>query len=218
MFDVTVFGSNMNWLAHLFLSEQNTDHQLGNLLCDPCKGHAFEGASDAFKQGLKMHKSIDAFTDAHASFLQSKSRLTKKGHLKGVVIDLTYDVFLTQCWDEYCDRDLNTFLDDFYHAAPMALTSYPSQARAFVEKLIQVDHLRQYHNLDDLEETFKRVDKRLSANVLKRESTLDYFPLIEQNFSVLKNDFKTFFPQLLSHVQTLSDNSKLGHWQPLTKS
>jgi acyl carrier protein phosphodiesterase len=132
----------MNWLAHLFLSEQNTDHQLGNLLCDPCKGRAFEGANDAFKQGLKMHMSIDAFTDSHASFLKSKQRLNKKGHLKGVVIDLTYDVFLTQFWSEYCDMDLNTFLDGFYLNAPMALEYYPSQPRAFVERLIQVDHLR----------------------------------------------------------------------------
>jgi hypothetical protein len=61
----------------------------------------------------------------------------------------------------------------------MALEYYLAQPRTFFERLIQVDHLRQYHNLDDLEGTFKRVDKRLSGNVLKRESTLDYLPLIE---------------------------------------
>ena len=125
----------MNLLAHLFLSEQNIDRQLGDLLGDPCKGRAFEEANDAFKQGLKAHMSIDAFTGSHASFLKSKQRLNKKGHLKGVVIDLTYDVFLTRFWSEYCCVDLNSFLDGFYLNAPIALEYYPPQPRAVVEKV-----------------------------------------------------------------------------------
>ncbi len=36
----------MNWLAHIFLSENHIEHQLGNLLTDPLKGKAWEGASD----------------------------------------------------------------------------------------------------------------------------------------------------------------------------
>jgi acyl carrier protein phosphodiesterase len=28
----------MNWLAHVFLSEENVDFQIGNFLADPMKG------------------------------------------------------------------------------------------------------------------------------------------------------------------------------------
>jgi len=203
----------MNWLAHIFLSEQNIHYQLGNLLADPCKGRAFPGASAAFKQGMKMHVDIDAFTDSHPDFLTSKSRLNKKGHLKGVVIDLTYDVFLTQYWHEYSNIGLDEFLDGFYLEARQAMASYPKELSAFVEKLIQVDHLRNYRNLTDLEFTLSRVDKRLSANVLKRESTSDYLPLIEESFSLLAEDFKCFFPHLLEHVKAKSQLENLTHWQ-----
>jgi len=203
----------MNWLAHIFLSEQNIHYQLGNLLADPCKGRAFPGASAAFKQGMKMHVDIDAFTDSHPDFLTSKSRLNKKGHLKGVVIDLTYDVFLTQYWHEYSNISLDEFLDGFYLEARQAMASYPKELSAFVEKLIQVDHLRNYRNLTDLEFTLSRVDKRLSANVLKRESTSDYLPLIEESFSLLAEDFKCFFPHLLEHVKAKSQLENLTHWQ-----
>ena len=204
----------MNWLAHIFLSEQDIDHQLGNLLADPCKGRAFVGASQAFKEGMKMHMSIDAFTDSHPDFLMSKSRLNKKGHLKGVVIDLTYDVFLTQYWHEYANISLDEFLDEFYLQARQAMPSYPQELSDFVEKLIQVDHLRNYRNLTDLEFTFSRVDKRLSQNVLKRESTSQYLPLIEANLPLLAADFKRFFPDLLAHVKAKSQVRNLGHWQP----
>ena len=37
----------MNWLAHVFLSENNIEHQLGNLLADPLKGRAWEEATPA---------------------------------------------------------------------------------------------------------------------------------------------------------------------------
>jgi len=204
----------MNWLAHIFLSEQNIHYQLGNLLADPCKGRAFPGASAAFKQGMKMHMDIDAFTDSHPDFLMSKSRLNKKGHLKGVVIDLTYDVFLTQYWHEYGNIGLDKFLDGFYQEARLAMASYPKELSTFVEKLIQVDHLRNYRNLSDLELTFSRVDKRLSENVLKRESTSDYLPLIEENLPLLATDFKRFFPDLVQHVRAKSKVENLAHWQP----
>jgi len=206
----------MNWLAHIFLSEQNIHYQLGNLLADPCKGRAFPGANTAFKQGMKMHMDIDAFTDSHPDFLMSKSRLNKKGHLKGVVIDLTYDVFLTQYWQEYSKIGLDEFLDSFYFQARQAMASYPKELSAFVKKLIQVDHLRNYRNLTDLEFTFSRVDKRLSANVLKRESTSDYLSLIEENLPLLAADFKRFFPELLQHVKAKSQEDNLTHWQPGT--
>jgi len=40
----------MNWLAHVFLSENHIEHQLGNLLTDPLKDKAWEGASDSFQR------------------------------------------------------------------------------------------------------------------------------------------------------------------------
>ena len=52
----------MNWLAHVFLSEDHIEHQLGNLLTDPLKAKPWEGASDKVRHGIETHKRIDAFT------------------------------------------------------------------------------------------------------------------------------------------------------------
>ena len=89
----------MNWLAHVFLSEEKIDFQIGNYLADPLKGKLWEDASIEMKKGVEIHKIIDAYTDSHHSFLTSKSRLRKKGLLKPVIIDLTYDYLLTKNWN-----------------------------------------------------------------------------------------------------------------------
>ncbi len=202
----------MNWLAHIFLSETVIDYQLGNLLADPCKGKAWNGASLAFKQGLEMHKRIDTFTDKHPLVLKSKSRLGPQGHLKGVVVDLCYDLLLTQHWHQYSNVELNHFLDEFYALSHGAIQSYPIDVSSFVKKLIKSDHLRNYKTISDLENTFKRVDTRLSERVLKKESTLEYLPWVETEFDKIEEDFLGFFPDLLQQVRDQSDETKLNHW------
>jgi len=71
----------MNWLAHVFLSQKDIEHQLGNLLTDPLKAKAWDGATDAFfHRGIKNHLRIDAFTDSHVIVSRSKKSLTPRGH------------------------------------------------------------------------------------------------------------------------------------------
>ena len=86
----------MNWIAHIFLSELNTDFQIGNYLADPLKGKVWENANENIKKGMYVHKIIDSYTDSHLFFKNSKNKLGSKGLLKAVVIDLTYDYLLTK--------------------------------------------------------------------------------------------------------------------------
>ena len=103
----------MNYLAHTVLSKSNIEYQLGNLLADPLKGKRWDGASDDHYAGMRMHAAIDIFTDTNQTISLSKSRLRKKGYLKGVVIDMTYDYFLSKHWDLFVRQDLRSFVDDF---------------------------------------------------------------------------------------------------------
>ena len=99
----------MNWLAHIFISKNSIDYQLGNLLADPLKGKSWEGASHQLEDGIKMHRNIDSFTDSNEFVSKSKSRLGSKGHLKGVIVDIVYDYFLLRNWNQYSKVKLEFF-------------------------------------------------------------------------------------------------------------
>jgi acyl carrier protein phosphodiesterase len=202
----------MNWLAHVFLSENNIEHQLGNLLADPLKGRAWEEASPMFRKGLETHKRIDSFTDSHPLFKQSKSRLKNRKYLKAVVIDIVYDHLLTIHWHKYASKDFSLFTSDFRTQAPQQIELYPNKAKEIINRVVDIKLLSSYSDLKGLGEGFKRIDRRLSDRVLKKESTFGYLPLVEKELVHIERDFLEFFPELMEHVETHVDEDGLNHW------
>lgn len=55
----------MNFLAHLYLSESNTNIMIGNFIADHIRGNRFTHLDPEIQQGIKLHREIDTFTDAH---------------------------------------------------------------------------------------------------------------------------------------------------------
>ena len=68
----------MNWLAHIFLSEQKIDFQIGNFIADPYKARPWENASEELIKGMNTHKLIDSYSDSHEMFKQSKKKTKRK--------------------------------------------------------------------------------------------------------------------------------------------
>ncbi|RXK00419.1 hypothetical protein CRU98_04470 [Arcobacter sp. CECT 8986] len=203
----------MNWLAHIFLSENNIDFQIGNYLADPLKGKAWSNANTNIIKGMQIHKMIDSYTDNHIEFKNSKNRLGEKGLLKPVVVDLTYDYLLTKNWNRYCNISLNKFLNIFYDNAIKNMNTLPDNAKLKLSRLIEFDLLNKYQNLDDLNQSFKRVDKRLSQRLLKRDSVSRYYDLVCKNIDGIEDDFLIFFPQLCSYIKENTNNLNLTHWK-----
>ncbi len=203
----------MNWLAHVFLSEQKIDFQIGNFLADPLKGRSWEDASEDMKNGMKVHQIIDSYTDSHDIVSLSKKRLREKGLLKPIIIDLTYDYFLTKNWDIFCSIPISSFSQTFYTQASTRKLYFPEKANLSVENMINRDLLNKYHNLDQLKVSFERMDLRLSARLKKRETALSYFEIVEKNIDDLENDFMLFFPQLCKKVKENINNNYIEHWR-----
>jgi acyl carrier protein phosphodiesterase len=203
----------MNWLAHIFLSEDNIDFQIGNYLADPLKAKAWENANKNIQNGMTIHKLIDSYTDKHPTFKQSKNRLGNSGLLKAVVIDLTYDYLLTKNWHRYSTITLDKFLDNFYANANNNMHTLPNEAKQKLEKLIEFDLLNKYQTLEHLNQSFQRVDKRISLRVLKRDNVSRYYEIVCKNIDEIENDFLLFFPQLCNKVKENVNSQELGHWK-----
>jgi len=203
----------MNWLAHIFLSEQNIDFQIGNYLADPLKGRSWEDATIHLKNGIGTHKSIDSFTDSHLVVSKSKSRLREKGLLKSIIIDITYDYFLTKNWDTFCNIPFEEFTNNFYVQANNRLNYLPENAKASVERLIKFNILNKYQSIEHLEKAFNRFDKRLSEKLASRDTASSYFEAVKKNIIDLEKDFMIFFPELCKYVSKNIDNKKIEHWR-----
>lgn len=203
----------MNWLAHIFLSEQNVDFQMGNYLADPLKGKAWDNASKDLINGIKVHIIIDSYTDSHNIVKKSKSRLRKDGLLKSIVIDITYDYFLTKNWDKFCNIPFDEFTKNFYIQAEERLDFLPQNARASVEKLIKFNILNKYQKIEHLEKAFGRFDKRLSVKLASRDTASSYFNAVSENVEHLEKDFLVFFSELCKEVKKNVNSEKITHWK-----
>ena len=202
----------MNWLAHIFISEDHIDYQLGNLLADHLKGKSWEGDSAQLEEGLKMHGTIDFFTDSHKFVQQSKSRLGKKGYLKGIVIDIAYDHLLLKNWDLYSKVSFERFIDNFYENALTAVESYPDGAQTFVKRVISSNYLASYDSFDGLTATFQRFDRRLPSRISAKDSTANYIPSLKKELNGIEEDFLKFFPDLVRHYKEKSGVDHEEHW------
>ncbi len=101
----------MNFLAHLYLSPDNTEIIIGNFIADHIVGNKFQQYSDAIQKGIMLHREIDTYTDAHAIVRRSKRRLNERyRHYNGVIIDIFYDHFLAVNWNTYSNIPLNISL------------------------------------------------------------------------------------------------------------
>tara|TARA_B100000745_G_scaffold216494_1_gene143903 strand:- start:51 stop:665 length:615 start_codon:yes stop_codon:yes gene_type:complete len=202
----------MNWLAHTLLSSKSIEYQLGNLLADPMKGRWWPGVSDELVAGFQMHAAIDSFTDRNPWVLKSKARLGEKGYLKGVVIDIVYDYFLSQRWDEYVGLERQSFLTAFYVEALPAASSYPKPANDFIERLVRVKVFSQYHQWDGICEALYRLDKRLSPRILAKEKASDYIAQLSKQRQALDADFQHFFPELIDYFKRGSRLKEDDYW------
>jgi len=203
----------MNWLAHAFLSEDDVEFQIGNVLADPLKGKVWQSASDGIIKGMKTHVLIDVFTDSHQVVSKSKSRLRERGLLKAVVIDITYDYFLTKHWHKYSSISKDDFLVKFNDEARSHFPQYPEQAKIMVESLVKENRLDKYNTLSQLRDAFVRIDTRLSPKLLARENTLSYFDRVCEIELDLEEDFLNFFPALYKYIKAQLDPQKLRHWK-----
>jgi acyl carrier protein phosphodiesterase len=191
----------MNWLAHILLSKRDVEYQLGNLLADPFKGKLWPRANQSLHDGVQMHKSIDIFTDSHEIVVQCKARLGTQGYLKGVVVDLLFDHFLSQSWNNYSELPLDEFVEKFHNKAQKLVQEFPTQEGQFIERVINSKLLLSYKNFDGFINSLQRVENRLSDRIKRKDSTNNYIALVEKNYSKMKEDFNIFFPSLISHFK-----------------
>ena len=103
----------MNYLAHLFLADDDAESLIGNLAGDFVKGPV--RGNDPISQGIRKHRAIDSFTDTHPSVAAFRRVLIPDhGHYSRIISDVFFDHFLALNWSRYAAGTLESFLEQAF--------------------------------------------------------------------------------------------------------
>ncbi|MFY9243599.1 MAG: ACP phosphodiesterase [Polaribacter sp.] len=184
----------MNFLAHLYLSQNNTNIMIGNFIADHVRGNNFTHFNAEIQQGIFLHREIDTFTDAHKIVRKSKRRLHKRyRHYDGVIIDIFYDYFLAKNWIKYSAIPLDIYTKSIYDLFDRKSSELPLKSQQFIKYMIEYNILFNYQFKDGIAKVLNGMNNRTKG---KSQMDLAIEDLTELQ-SEFEEDFILFFPNLI---------------------
>lgn len=189
----------MNYLAHLYLSDQTSDGLAGSLLGDFVSGNIAGKFNERVEHEILLHRRIDLFTDTNEIVKRSKARISANlKRFAGVLIDVFYDHFLAVDFERYSAVPLKVFTEKAYRALEEHGALFPDAFRQRIPAIIETDLLGSYRSLDGIHVALQRISSRIKRENSLPEGIFD----LENSYRELNADFDEYFPQLIAFVQT----------------
>lgn len=188
----------MNFLAHAYLSFEDTDLIVGNLIADMIKGKQIDSLPNEIQQGIFLHRQIDTFTDRHPAVKEAKRYFDETaGRYGGSFLDVAYDHFLAKSekyepivgWDE--------FAQNCYKAIENRASVLPSQFISMFLYMKSENWLLNYRNKWLIEKSFERLQNR--ATYIQKD--IPVYQDFEKYYEAIERSFDDFFPDLIHFVR-----------------
>ncbi len=192
------FYDLMNYLAHIYLSGESEQIQLGNFIGDYVKGNRYADYPDGIRQGILLHRHIDHFTDHHP-VVQDCNSLLRSGYGKhaGIVTDIFFDHFLASKWSDYSNDQLLSFTRRFHAVLLHHFTLLPTRVKLFLPFMIQHKRLYSYAELSGIERSLLIMGQRTSLP----ENSAYAIDLLKREYAFLSSAFGEFFSELIEYVE-----------------
>lgn len=190
----------MNYLAHLYLSQDNGLSMAGNLMADFLKHVELSALPPAVLNGIENHRATDKFTDHHPVVLGLKEDFHPDfRRFVPIMLDVTFDHMLAKSWNDYHDLELTEFTRHAYAKLAEAEAHMPEVMRKRLQGMARRDWLGRYIETDTVEKTLQAISDRI-----RFENALDQsFSEVMRQYELIERSFKVFFPELVAHIQGL---------------
>jgi acyl carrier protein phosphodiesterase len=187
----------MNFLAHIYLSDNNDFIKIGNFMADGIRGKDYLDYPEQIKKGIILHRAIDTYTDANKTFRISKHRLHKRyGHYSGVIVDILYDHFLAKNWAKYSDESLHSFVFRFYQSLEDNFETLTPKTQRILPIMIEQNWLESYATIEGISKILFQMDYRTKFKSKMQFSVEE----LEAFYDEFENEFTLFFEELRNHV------------------
>ncbi len=154
----------MNILAHAYLSDHNDALLIGNILGDFIKGnpsHPKNGLLPGEIMGIRLHRAIDQFTDAHPDVVAVRALLHPRCHkYAGVAVDVFFDHFLARDFTPLSGEPLPDFVAYVYRTLQSKQSRLPPAAVRMTTHMVQHDWLTNYQYVEGIDRSLKGLSRR----------------------------------------------------------
>ncbi len=187
----------MNFLAHLYLSCDNEDLLIGNMIADFIRNKEVANYPESVQKGIHLHRQIDSYTDNHPIVRQGTHRL-QAVHRKysPVVIDILYDYLLVKNWGRYSGQSLSSFTKYVYEILERRMDDMPLKLQKRLPGMIKGDWLTSYGTISGLSFVFDNMEKRAKFSAHFSEAPKSLL----MNYEAYNEEFNQFFPEVIAFV------------------
>jgi acyl carrier protein phosphodiesterase len=194
----------MNFLAHLYLSADDPEIQLGNFIGDFVRGRDLSSRfSPGIVKGISLHREIDEFTDRHPIVKLSKDRLRPKyRHYAPVIIDMFYDHLLAVNWNTYHHQPLPDFAAACYGYLIKSEAILPEQVKWMLPHMMRGNWLVNYGKIEGIQQALSGMTRRSKFDSKMNEATEE----LQQFYKEFDQEFQLFFPLLNAHATDFISN------------
>ena len=191
----------MNFLAHSYLSFSE-EQLVGNMIADFVKNRDVARLPESIQKGIKLHRAIDTFTDAHPLIHEAKAPFRPLVRLySGAFVDVAFDYFLANDTTENSKREWQEHSREVYAVLRRYEEFLPEVFKKVLDKMQQDDWLYNYRNEWGIEYSFRNVVNK--AQFL--DKTTNVFPAFLANKDFLREKYEIFFPEIKSFAQDFVD-------------
>jgi acyl carrier protein phosphodiesterase len=185
----------VNHLAHLFLAEPDAESLIGNLAGDFVKGPLGDRFPPAIAAGIRHHRRVDAFTDAHPEVAAFRRVLIPEhGHYARVISDMFLDHFLAVDFERWAGETLDTFLARTYAAIDQHVDLLPGRLRWLYPRIRDEEWLQSYATIEGIHLALTNISYRLSRRPHLETATRH----LTDSRAELERRFRAFFPDVVA--------------------
>jgi acyl carrier protein phosphodiesterase len=188
----------MNLLAHAYLSFEQPEILVGNMISDYVKGKKQYDYPIGIYQGIKLHRAIDHFTDYHpATYIGKQFFKQEVGLYAGAFMDVVYDHFLALDANELSEKEWKPFTENVYLQLKENAIFLPDKFATQLPHMSLHNWLFHYRFPEAIEKSFGGLVRR--TKYLSDHKVA--FEIFEKNYDSLKEQYEAFFPDVKNFAE-----------------
>lgn len=183
----------MNHLAHFHLAAGCEHLVVGALLGDYLKGPLCGALPAALERGVRLHRRIDALTDADHDLRALRAGFAGPGRrLAGIVLDVFLDYLLTRHWQRFATTPLPAFAAGVCATLDRHRDVLPPPARRQAGRIVEHELLLRYGEQAIVDGTLEHLGARLGRSDAMRVTVARAWERIDEVEAV----FLALYPRL----------------------